>query len=103
MVYEDVKDLLRRTICDGVLPNKIFNVDKNQKCDWYQHGVASVVYTFFDKMSSGGAVTCVRSETLDAQNKSATKSIVVPNQLSYAKLDEELRKQVIRKFEKRKV
>ena len=50
-----------------------------QKCDEYWRGLASIVYKFSDKNSSGGAV------------------------LQNQQLAEELHKPIIRKLEKRKV
>ena len=47
MVYEDFKDLTRRTASDKILPNIV--IAKNQKYDGYQRGIASMVYKFFDK------------------------------------------------------
>ena len=53
------------------------------KCDGYQRVLASMVYTFFDKESSGGGI----------KNENMLKQ----------ELAEELHKPIIRKFEKRKV
>ena len=36
--------------------DKAFNMAKNPKHDEYQHIPGSMVYTFFDKKASGGAV-----------------------------------------------
>ena len=41
---------------DKTLRDKAFNVAKNPKYDGYQRGLASMVYKFFDKKSSGRAV-----------------------------------------------
>ena len=49
MASGDFKDLTRRTASDKILPDKEFNIAKNPKYDGYQRGLASVVYTFFDK------------------------------------------------------
>ena len=32
--------------------DKAFNIPKNPKYDWYQRGVTSMVYKFFDKKTS---------------------------------------------------
>ena len=48
MAYGDFKDLKRKTAAD-VLRYKAFNIAKNPKYDGYQRGLASMVYTFFDK------------------------------------------------------
>ena len=49
---------------DKVLRDKAFNIAKNPKYDRYQCGLPSMVYRFFDKKSSGRAVTCAQSENL---------------------------------------
>ena len=56
MAYGDLKYLNRRTAADKVLCNKAFNIAKNPKYDGYQSGLASTVYRFFDKKTSGGTV-----------------------------------------------
>ena len=48
MVYEDFKDLPRRTAADRVLRDKVFNIAKNSKYNRYQRGIAWMVYMFFD-------------------------------------------------------
>ena len=53
MAYGDFKDLAKRTIADGVLRNKAFKIARDQIYDGYQRGVASMIYKFFDKKSSG--------------------------------------------------
>ena len=53
MAYGDFKDLKRRTFCDKFLKDKALNIAKNAKYDGYQRGLASMVYTFFDKKSKG--------------------------------------------------
>ena len=45
----DFKDLIRRKASDKILRDKAFNIAKNPKYDRYQRGLASMVYTFFDK------------------------------------------------------
>ena len=49
MAYDDFKDLTWRIASDKMLRDKVFNIAKNPKCGWYQRGLASVVYKFFDK------------------------------------------------------
>ena len=83
MAYGDSKDLARRTGSDKIMHDKQFNIANNPKYDGYQRALASMVYTFFDEKTGGGAV---KNEIM--QNK---------------ELPEELLKSVIRKFEKRKV
>ena len=56
MAYGDFKDLAKRIAPDKVLRDKVFNVAKNPKHDVYQRGLASMVYKFFDKNSSGSGV-----------------------------------------------
>ena len=57
MVYEDFKDLPRRTTSDEVLHDKSFNIAKNPKYDGYQREIAAMVYKLIHKNSSGGVVT----------------------------------------------
>ena len=56
MAYRDFTDLPKRTAADKVLRDKAFNITKNPKCDGYQRGLASMIYKFFDKKTSGGTV-----------------------------------------------
>ena len=56
MAYGDFKDLARRTASDKVLKDKAFNIAKNPKYDGYQRELASMVYKFFDKKSTGSGV-----------------------------------------------
>ena len=81
MAYDKAKDLVRRTQSDKVLRDKAFNIASDPKYDGYQRGLASMVYKFFDKKSSGGGIT---------------------NEPNY-QLADELHKPIIRKFKKRKV
>ena len=83
MAYGDFKDLKRRTQSDKVLKDKGFKIASIPKCDGYQRGLASMVYKFFEKKSK----------------RSGTKNEIKENQ----QLANELHKQIIRKFKKRKV
>ena len=66
-----------------MLRNKAFNIAKNPKYNGYHRGLASMVYIFIDKRSSSGIV----------------KNEIISNKY----LAEELNKQIIRKFQKRKL
>ena len=55
MSYGDFKNLTRRTASDRILHHRAFNIAKNPKYDWYQRGVASVVYKFFEKKTFSGS------------------------------------------------
>ena len=57
MTYGDFKYLAKRTIADTVLRDKAFKIASDQKYDRYQRGLASMVYKFFEKKSSGGGIT----------------------------------------------
>ena len=57
MVYGKAKDLVRRTQSDKVLRDKAFKIASDPKYDGYQRGLASMVYKFFDKKSSGSGIT----------------------------------------------
>ena len=83
MVYGDFKDLKRRTKSDKFLRNKAFEIANSPKYDGCQGGLASIVYTFFDKKSKG----------------SGTKNEIKENQ----QLANELHKPIVRKFKRRKV
>ena len=81
MAYGKSKDLVKRTQSDKVLRNKAFKIASDPKYDGYQRGLASMVYKFFDKKSSGSGIV---------------------NEPNY-QLANELHKPIIRKFKKRKV
>ena len=81
MAFKDFKGLVRRADSDKVLRDKAFNIAKNPKYDGYQRGLASMVYKFFDKKTSGGAIKFMQNQ----------------------KLAKELHKPIIRKFNKRRV
>ena len=81
MDYGKTKDLVRRTQSDKVLRDKAFKIASDSKYDGYQRGLASMVYKFFDKKSSGSGII---------------------NEANY-QLADELHKPIIRKFKKRKV
>ena len=49
MAYADFKDLPWTIIAGKVLLDKAFRLAKNRKYDRYRHGIASMVYSFFDK------------------------------------------------------
>ena len=77
--YADNKDLLNRTRADKILGDKAYAIASNPQYDDYQRGLASMVYTFFDKKTIGSGI----DENI--------------------KLANELHKPIIRKFNKRKV
>ena len=56
MVYGKSKDLVKRTQSDKVLRDKAFKIASDPKYDGYQRGLASMVYKFFDKKSSGSGI-----------------------------------------------
>ena len=88
MAYGKSKDLAKRTQSEKVLRDKPFKIASDPKCDGYQRGLASLVYKFFDKKSSKNGVDA------SLANKSTTE----PND----QLANELHKQIIRKFKRRK-
>ena len=83
MAYADFKNLARRTASGKVVRDKVFNIAKNPKNDGYQRGLASKVYQFFDKKTSGKIVN----------------NEIKQNQ----QLAEELHKPIIKKFKKRRI
>ena len=92
MVYGDLKDFARRTASDKVLRNKAFKIASDPKYDGYQRGLASMVYNFFDKKSSGSG--CRLYSALRVANNEIKQNI---------QLADELHKPIIRKFKKIKV
>ena len=56
MTYGDLRHLTRITVSDKILRDKAFNIAKNPKYDGYQRGLASMIYTFFDKKAFSGAI-----------------------------------------------
>ena len=56
MGYGKSKDLVRKTQSDKVLRDKAFKIASDPKYDGYQRGLASMVYKFFDKNSSGSGI-----------------------------------------------
>ena len=81
MAYGKSKHLAKRAQSDKVLRDKAFKIASDPKYDGYQRGLASMVYKFFDQKSNGSGV--------DAE----------PNH----QLTNELHRQIIRKFKRRKV
>ena len=79
--YADYKDLLNRTRADKVLKDRTYEIASDPKYNDHQRGLASMVYKFFDKKTSGSGAS-------GANN---------------VKLADELHKPVIKKFSKRKV
>ena len=84
--YPDHKDLINRAEADKVLRDKAYDIASNPKYDGYQKGLASMVYKFFDKKSTGSGVKKLKNT---ARNSSI--------------LADERNKPIIRKFNKRKV
>ena len=78
--YGKSKDLAKRTQSEKVLRDKAFKIASDPKYDGYQRGLASMVYKFFDKKSSGSGIT---------------------NEPNY-QLADELHKPIIRKSKKEK-
>ena len=81
IAYGKSKDLAKRAQSDKVLRDKAFKIANDPKYDGYQRGLASMVYNFFDKKSSGSGLA--NKENIQLAN--------------------ELHKPIIRKFKKRKV
>ena len=79
MAYGESKDLAKRTQSDKFLRDKAFKIASNPKYDGCQRGLASMLYKFFAKKSTGSGVA------------------TVPNY----QLANELHRQIIRNFKKR--
>ena len=52
MAYGKSKDLAKRSQSDKALRDKAFKIAGDSKYDWYQRGIALMVYEFFDKKSN---------------------------------------------------
>ena len=96
MAYGDFKDIKRRTASDKILRDKAFNIAKNPKYDGYQRGLASMVYKFFDKKSTGSGIA--NNDNNNNNNDNNNNNIKQNYQLA-----NELHKRIINKFKKRKV
>ena len=83
--YADHTDLINRTEGDKVLKDKACDIASSPEYDGYQRGLASMVYKFFDKKSTGSGIT---------RNTTKSRSSI---------LADEPHKPIIRKFNKRKV
>ena len=81
MTHGKSKDLANRTQSGKVFRDKAFKIASDPKYDEYQRGLASIVYKVFDKKSAGSGAS------------------VEPNY----QLANELHKQIIKKFNRRKV
>ena len=81
MAYGKTKVLAKRTQSAKILRGKSFKIASDAKCDGYQRGLASMLYKFFDKKSSGSGIT---------------------NESNY-QLANEPHKPIIKKIKKRKV
>ena len=81
--YADHKDLINRTEADKVLRDKTYDIASNPKYDGYQRGLASMLYKFFDKKSTGSGFKKLKN--------------------SSSILADERHKPIIRKFDKTKV
>ena len=59
MAYGKSKDLANRTCSGKVLTDKAFKIASDSRYDGYQRGLASMVYKFVDKKSSGSDVAAI--------------------------------------------
>ena len=82
MAYNKFKDLEKRTQSDIALKNKALKMASNPKYNGYERGLASMVYTFFDKKSKEAGI---KNELKENQH-----------------LADKLHKPIIRKFKKKK-
>ena len=89
MAYGYFKDLTRRKASAKAAGDNTFNIAKNPKYDGYQGDLASMVFTFFDKKTSGSGI---ENEKFSNQG---------PLDLAAQESSEELHKPNTRKSEKR--
>ena len=64
MAYGKSKDLTKRTQSGKVLRDKAFKIASDPKYDGYQRELASVVYKFFNKKTSGSGIANERNYQL---------------------------------------
>ena len=102
MPHGGFKYLLRRTVSDKVLRDKVFNITKNPKYDGYQHGLTSMIYKFFDKKTAGRVVTRAHSDSLQSKTL-ATQAMQDKFAIENKELAQELLKPINKKTGKRKV
>ena len=62
--------------------NKAFNIAKNPKHDGYQRELASILYKFFDKKTSGGGI---KNENMS--NKELAKVLLKPVTKKFDKME----------------
>ena len=99
MAYGDFIDLTRRTASDKILRDKAFNIAKNPKYDGYQRGLASMAYSFFDKMSTESSIGNNNNNN-NNNNNHGIKQNQRPLDLASLQLAKKLRKPIFRKFKK---
>ena len=64
MAYGDFKGLNRKTFADKALLDKAFNIANDSKWDRYWGGLASMVYKFLDKKTSGSGIKNKSTQTI---------------------------------------
>ena len=75
--YSDSNDLTKRTAADKILGIRAFNIAKDPKYDGQQRGLASMVYKFFDKKSTGSGARHVNTK-LTLQNQQLAEELHKP-------------------------
>ena len=65
MAYGKSRDLVKRTQSDKVFRDEAFKIVSDPNHDGYQRGLASVVYKFFGKKSSGNGIANSTSRLLE--------------------------------------
>ena len=76
MNYGKSKDLIKRTQSDKVLTDKAFKIANDPKHDGYERGLASIVYEFFDKKSSGSGITKPNYQLADELHKPIIRKFI---------------------------
>ena len=72
-MYANSKDLAKGTASDKVFKDRAYEFALNPKYDGYQRGLASVVYTFFDKKIGSGTKANVNEVLAHHLNKPVIK------------------------------
>lgn len=70
IVYKDFNNVLKITITDQVLSDKVFNFAKNPICDGYENELAFMVYNVFNKnISNTNKETGVNYDGVSEKNE----------------------------------
>ena len=79
MAYGKSKDLVKRIQSDKILKDETFKTASNPKYDYYQRGLVSMVYKFFDKKSKGsGIAASLANQSVNEPNYQLANELCKP-------------------------